>query len=84
MHVCCYGYHGAVVNVFSQQVAVVERSFGFSRHCVDWPFIHLIFNGSVEHVQRLTCHLLTDRQTDRQTDRKVREGQAEGADGSDR
>lgn len=62
--VCCHGYHSAEVDVLSQQVAVVKRPFGFSRHYVHRPFVHLILYGSVEHVERLPCHLLTDRQVE--------------------
>lgn len=62
MCVCCHSYHSAIVDVLPQKVAVVECPFGFSCHSVHWPFVHLILYGSVEHVERLARHLLTDRQ----------------------
>lgn len=51
-------YYGAVVYVLSEKMAVIKGAFGFTRHCVHWTFVHLILYGSIQHVQRLTCHLL--------------------------
>lgn len=61
--VCYSGYHWAIFNVLPQQVTVIERSFGFSRHSIHRPFVHLILYGSVEHVERLSRHLLIDKKS---------------------
>lgn len=59
-------YQLFVVNLLSDEFVFTQRIAGLSGDGIDWPLLHLLLYGTVEHEKGLTCALLTE--TDRQTD----------------
>lgn len=49
---------GAVLHVLPQQPVVVQSVLGLPRHGVHRTLVHLVLDGSEEHVEGLACGLL--------------------------
>lgn len=54
----CGSNQRVILQVLSEQSAVVKGVFGFAGHCVHRPFIHLVLYGSKKHVQTLPRRVL--------------------------
>lgn len=51
-------YQSAVLEVLSEKTVVIQGVFGFSCHPVNWPFVHLMFDSSEQHVKGLPNRIL--------------------------
>lgn len=51
-------YQSAVLQVLSQKAVVIQGIFGFPCHPVNWPFVHLVFDSSKQHVKGLPNRIL--------------------------
>lgn len=55
-------HQGPVLHILSEQAVVIQGVFGFAGHAVYWPFVHLMFNSTEKHVQRLPYCVLGKQQ----------------------
>lgn len=55
-------HQGPVLHILSEQAVVIQGVFGFAGHTVYWPFVHLMFNSTEKHVQRLPYCVLGKQQ----------------------
>lgn len=55
-------HQGFVLHVLSQQAVVIQGVLGLAGHSVYWAFIHLVLDGPEQHVERLSCRVLREKE----------------------
>lgn len=67
-------YQGFVLDLLADELVFTQGVAGLSSDSVDGPLFHLLFDGAVQHEQRLSSTLLrAHMQTDKPTDSHMRE-----------